>query len=652
MAIRMTGINSGLDTDSIVQALVSSYSYKKDKVQKAQTKLTWTQDAWKTLNTKVYSLYTSVSNYRFSSAYSAKKTSVSDQSKATVSAGNSTPIGSQKLNILKVAQSGYLTGGKIGDKVTSSTTLEELGCSGDIKFNLEKQDGSKKEISLSNSSTISDVVSQLKEAGVSASFDANNHRMYISSSETGTAGDFRLSADNAAGTKALTMLGLNTNIDSFTELRGINDAETSKNIQAVVNKYQNADQEEKEELEAKYDWVKDLSNAGNKIMEMSKIVARVNATSDAVMTGLSDNEKNYLSLYGENGADTEQKIKNILDEYKDSSTTAERKEELLKAYDFMKWLPNAADQDTAIAQAVKEVNKVGKQAENRSGELQGTKLKGQDAVIKLNGVEYTNSSNSFSINGLSITAQAVTGDGDDKAITVTTSTDTQGIYDSVKEFLQQYNTLINEMQSLYNADSAKGYEPLTDDEKAEMSDKEVEKWETKIKDALLRRDGTLGNVMNAMTTAMAKTFTINGKSYSLASFGIKTSGYLNSNKNEKYAYHIDGDKEDANTAQNADKLMAAIQEDPDTVVDFMKQLSTSLYKAIGDKMSSTTLSSAYTIYNDKQMTKDLNNYKTQITKWEKMVSEKEDYYYKKFSKMESALATLNSTQSSMSGFFG
>ena len=318
----------------------------------------------------------------------------------------------------------------------------------------------------------------------------------------------------------------------------------------------------------------------------------------------------------------------------------------------MKWLPNAADQDTAIAQAVKEVNKVGKQAENRSGELQGTKLKGQDAVIKLNGVEYTNSSNSFSINGLSITAQAVTGDGDDKAITVTTSTDTQGIYDSVKEFLQQYNTLINEMQSLYNADSAKGYEPLTDDEKAEMSDKEVEKWETKIKDALLRRDGTLGNVMNAMTTAMAKTFTINGKSYSLASFGIKTSGYLNSNKNEKYAYHIDGDKEDANTAQNADKLMAAIQEDPDTVVDFMKQLSTSLYKAIGDKMSSTTLSSAYTIYNDKQMTKDLNNYKTQITKWEKMVSEKEDYYYKKFSKMESALATLNSTQSSMSGFFG
>ena len=56
MAIRLSGMASGLDTDSIVQALVSSYSYKKSKYEKAQTKLGWTQDAWKSLNTKVYSL--------------------------------------------------------------------------------------------------------------------------------------------------------------------------------------------------------------------------------------------------------------------------------------------------------------------------------------------------------------------------------------------------------------------------------------------------------------------------------------------------------------------------------------------------------------------------------------------------------------------
>ena len=62
----------------------------------------------------------------------------------------------------------------------------------------------------------------------------------------------------------------------------------------------------------------------------------------------------------------------------------------------------------------------------------------------------------------------------------------------IKGFFTEYNTLIKEMDSLYNADSAKGYEPLTDDEKEAMTDKEIEKWEEKIKKALLRRDDTVG----------------------------------------------------------------------------------------------------------------------------------------------------------------
>ena len=66
MPIRITGLNSGLDTEAIISALVSSYSYKTNKYKKAQTKLSWKQDAWKTLNTKVYSFYTSLDSLRFS----------------------------------------------------------------------------------------------------------------------------------------------------------------------------------------------------------------------------------------------------------------------------------------------------------------------------------------------------------------------------------------------------------------------------------------------------------------------------------------------------------------------------------------------------------------------------------------------------------
>ena len=82
--------------------------------------------------------------------------------------------------------------------------------------------------------------------------------------------------------------------------------------------------------------------------------------------------------------------------------------------------------------------------------------------------------------------------GDTNAISITTSTDTQGVYDKIKDFLTQYNALINEMTSLYNADSAKGYEPLTDEEKeCAFRHRGGKKWEQKIKDSLLRRDESL-----------------------------------------------------------------------------------------------------------------------------------------------------------------
>ena len=226
------------------------------------------------------------------------------------------------------------------------------------------------------------------------------------------------------------------------------------------------------------------------------------------------------------------------------------------------------------------------------------------------------------------------------------------IYDKIKDFLSQYNSLINEITSLYNADSAKGYEPLTDDEKDAMSDTEVEKWEQKIKDSLLRRDDNLESLMSAMTSAMSGAVEVNGKKMYLSNFGIKTLGYLNAPANQQNAYHIDGDEDDANSSGNADKLMTAITNDPDTVINFMQGLADNLYKSVHTKMQSSPLSSIYTVYNDKEMASEYSDYTDLIKKWEEKLQDKEDYYYKKFSSMETALSKLNSQTSSLSGLFG
>ena len=57
-------------------------------------------------------------------------------------------------------------------------------------------------------------------------------------------------------------------------------------------------------------------------------------------------------------------------------------------------------------------------------------------------------------------------------------------------------------------------------------------------------------------------------------------------------------------------------------------------------------------YNDKEMASEYSDYTDLIKKWEEKLQDKEDYYYKKFSSMETALSKLNSQTSSLSGLFG
>ena len=222
----------------------------------------------------------------------------------------------------------------------------------------------------------------------------------------------------------------------------------------------------------------------------------------------------------------------------------------------------------------------------------------------------------------------------------------------INNFFSEYNKLINEMDSLYNAESSKGYDPLTSEEKKELSDTEVEEWEKKIKDSILRKDSTLSSVSSAMSTALLQGFTVNGKTMYLSDFGINTLGYFKSAENEKHAYHINGDKDDSNVSGETNTLKQMIASDPETVMQFFSSMSTALYDTLTDKMSTSTMSSAFTVYNDKQMKSDYEDYTEKISKQEEKLNDLIDKWYSKFSAMETALAKLESKNSAVSGMFG
>jgi flagellar hook-associated protein 2 len=727
MAIRMSGLQSGLDTETIVAALVSGYTLQKDNLVKAQTKLTWKKEAWKSMNTSIYSFYSGkLSSARMSSTYSLKKASISDSTKASVTASSSAVNGTQTLRITKLATTGYLTGGVVKSADGSSTKISGSSKLSDVTGGLGNgsitvtSEGTSKEIALTDDMTVNQLIANLKDAGLNANFDETNQRFFVSSKTSGEEHDFTITAGDANGLAALQSLGLYTyNATEEAEYKkwasyGDNTAEAQAALKAVKDEAYAAKEikvEDRAQTWAdKYNAaLASIDAANEKIEELKKNdtvldtddAASVRARADSLQSDLENNYAQYAVLDDEGNVtsyDTDKmEADGVLDEYNAAKETAanmstlatsfeeaekslsDAQADLTKAADYVKIGDDGkavADEtnsnvvaevagenatirtnsDAAIDDKVAQARAMFTADDGTYGELRSeykstsndaVRVTGSDAEIYLNGAKYVNNTNTFAINGLTIEATAKT----DSDITITTNTDIDGIYNSIKDFFKEYNTLITAMDTAYNADSSSGYEPLTSDEKDAMSDDEVEKWETKIKDSLLRKDSTLGNASSSMKNLMAQSIEINGKKYSLSSFGIKTQDYFSSGTNEKGVFHIDGDSDDSVSSGNDDKLRAMIASDPDTVVEFFSQLTQSVYKDLGNRMATSSLSSSFTIYNDKQMDKEYSTYTTKISDKESEISTWEDYYYDKFSSMESALATLNTQQSALSGYF-
>ena len=503
--VRISGMNSNLDTEAIVEALVSAKKEKLNTFKGEQKKLEWKQDAWKSLNSKIYKFYSkTLSNARFKTDYTKKATKSSSNAVSVISS-NSAPDCVQSLKLVSMAKSGYHTGVELkadevdadgnptGNKVkasyTASTKLSELGVgAGTVEFN-------GKSVEITDDMTIGQLTSTLNKNGATVNFDEKNQRFFVAAKSNGAENDFSYGSDADS-------------IAFFSKLGLLNS---------------------------------DGSNAGSRI-------------------------------------------------------------------------------------------------------------DGQSAEIELNGEKFTSDSNTFDINGLTITINNMT----DEEISLTTSQDTEGIYDMVKNLFKEYNELINEMDKLYNADSASKYHMLTDEQKEEMSEDEVKEWETKIKDSLLRRDSSLNDVISGMKQSLlAGVKMSDGNTMFLSDFGINTASYSLAKDNERGAYHIDGNEDDDISANNEDKLRKAIATNADQVAEFFSGLAKNLYSKMDELMGRVKdYSSAFTVYNDIYLKKQYDEYTTKISEQETKVNKWEDYYYKKFTAMEKAMSGINSKQSAISGLFG
>lgn len=299
--------------------------------------------------------------------------------------------------------------------------------------------------------------------------------------------------------------------------------------------------------------------------------------------------------------------------------------------------------------------------------LDGTaRTAGQDAMFTINGITTTRSSNTFEVDGTTLTLKEAHTTGD--PIKVGISSDTSNVVTVIKGFITKYNDLMSKLGTAVGEKRYYSYKPLTDLEKEDMSEDQIKLWETKAKSGLLRSDTLLQGIQTKMRRAL--TDSVEGVNLKLSDLGITTSAnYLDNGRlvldetklnkalTEKPAEVIklfsntseydyaDEDHRKERYSQNglANRLNDIFNDNVRLGPDSQGNRGALIDKA-GSELTTTDTKSV--------LAKKIKAYDTKITTLLELLSDKEDKYYNQFGRMETALQKMNAQSTSLLSSLG
>ena len=258
---------------------------------------------------------------------------------------------------------------------------------------------------------------------------------------------------------------------------------------------------------------------------------------------------------------------------------------------------------------------------------------GTNAKMTVNGVDYEQGSNAFNISGYTITANNDFADSS-KPITISSTTDTDAAVDKVKEFVTMYNDLIKELNTKTSEKRNVNYAPLTDAQKAEMSESEITKWEEKAKAGLLKGDTNINNMLSKMRSVLNSG--VGGDT--LYNIGITTSSTWSDNGK----LEID-----------ENKLRTTLEKDPDVLSRIfvgttdqpgvVSQMRTEAKTAITNIEKSAGKESLAA--NQYSLGKTITSLNAKIDDWKDRLKDIEERYWNQFSAMETAIQKANNQSS-------
>lgn len=245
--------------------------------------------------------------------------------------------------------------------------------------------------------------------------------------------------------------------------------------------------------------------------------------------------------------------------------------------------------------------------------------------------------------------------GTEKVVKITGKTDTKELKDKLVGFINDYNKFVEKLNTLTMTKHKNGYDPLTADQKKEMSENEIKLWNEQVEKGQLYRDPNITRIVSSMKNSM-RTFSEESK-LNVEKIGIKPVEDYSGTKNglfvideEKLSKALEENTEDVmnlfigNSSATDSSKKGILHQLKDILDDEFVKSSSALIQKAGYEGTAT--------FSNNSLTKSISDYENKIKDMEKSFSRKEQALYTKYATLEKMMNKLNSQQSNLMSQLG
>lgn len=606
MTLRITGLSTGLDYDSIIKDTLKPYKLKIQAQEQQKQILEWKQEQYQSIMKKANSFYnkyldpTSSNSLYSMKAYNQTKFTSSDSSIVSVQGSSTASVDNYTVEVTSLASKASST--------LSSENLDKL--KGEINAKLSVDFGGESSIEFQVTDDSGNLLSNDKILSNFNSAISDRKKEY----------NDIISKD----------VELKSIIAQDKKLNGILDED--KKLNDIVNS-STATEEEKKAAQAKLD-SEEYKNTLKETEDKLKSQEYIDKLKEANDT-LGTNDSTVATEYEKNLNRAKENLENV-----DISA---------KYSQFSKGIvfsgKNEGKGDFTISYTSKDASDTAKNIflKAESSKLEAVITNGRGEKYSVNTLD----KNELTLDGVTFTFK------DKGTSKVTGAQDVTELKDKIVSFMNDYNQLMGEiggkLWETYDSD----YLPLTDDQRESMSDKQIEQWEKKAQTGLLKRDNDLTvlseNMKDIMSTLMDST------GIDLERIGITP---VKDYKDKNGTFEIDEEKLTEALKNNFDDIkdlfMGGYLDDDTKNAGILPKLKKVMYDnftkydSVFNKKAST--SGVYALTNE--MTKQITEKKNLIDEMNDSLKDREDSLYKKYAALETAMSKAQSQQSSMSSWFG